>query len=76
MHKNRPIGFKKHLIRLPEIVPVRVISTDSNLADFNADETPRVTTLEKMAALKPAFIPDGIITAGNSSPIKYGASLC
>nr|WP_272949928.1 hypothetical protein [Brevibacillus laterosporus] len=39
MHKNRPIGFKKHLIRLPEIVPVRVISTDSNLADFNADET-------------------------------------
>lgn len=57
-----------------EIVPVRVPSPDGTLVEFNTDETPRVTTLEKMAALKPAFLPDGIITAGNSSPINDGAS--
>lgn len=57
-----------------EIVPVQVTSPEGNLVDFNADETPRVTTLEKMAALKPAFLPDGMITAGNSSPINDGAS--
>lgn len=57
-----------------EIVPVRVTSPDGTFVDFNVDETPRVTTLEKMAALKPAFLPDGILTAGNSSPITDGAS--
>jgi acetyl-CoA acyltransferase len=31
------------------------------------------TTLEKLAALKPAFSPDGTVTAGNSSPINDGA---
>src|SRR5579859_590666 len=29
----------------------------------------RETTLQKMAALRPAFIPDGVVTAGNSSQI-------
>src|SRR4051812_25562863 len=34
------------------------------------DETPRRdTSLEKLAALAPAFIPDGVVTAGNSSQI-------
>lgn len=31
------------------------------------------TTLTKLAALKPAFTPDGTVTAGNSSPINDGA---
>jgi acetyl-CoA acyltransferase len=31
------------------------------------------TSLEKLAALKPAFSPDGAVTAGNSSPINDGA---
>jgi acetyl-CoA acyltransferase len=32
------------------------------------------TTLQKLAKLKPAFRPDGTITAGNASPLKDGAS--
>jgi acetyl-CoA C-acetyltransferase len=38
------------------------------------DEHPRKTSLEKLAALKPAFIKDGTVTAGNSSGINDGAS--
>jgi acetyl-CoA acyltransferase len=34
----------------------------------------RETTLEKMATLQPAFIPDGVVTAGNSSQIVDGAA--
>jgi acetyl-CoA acetyltransferase family protein len=38
------------------------------------DEHPRKTTLEKLATLKPAFIRDGTVTAGNSSGINDGAA--
>jgi acetyl-CoA acetyltransferase family protein len=39
------------------------------------DETPRRdTSAEKLAALQPAFLPDGKITAGNSSQICDGAA--
>jgi acetyl-CoA C-acetyltransferase len=38
------------------------------------DEHPRETTLEKLAALKPAFMKDGTVTAGNSSGINDGAA--
>jgi acetyl-CoA acetyltransferase family protein len=31
------------------------------------------TTAEKLAALRPAFTPDGTVTAGNASPINDGA---
>lgn len=42
---------------------------------FAVDEAVRRdTTLEKMAALQPAFIPDGVVTAGNSSQIVDGAA--
>jgi acetyl-CoA acetyltransferase family protein len=42
---------------------------------FAVDEAVRrETTLEKMAALQPAFIPDGVVTAGNSSQIVDGAA--
>ena len=41
----------------------------------SVDETPRAdTTLEKLAALKPAFRKDGSVTAGNSSTLNDGAS--
>lgn len=42
--------------------------------EVTADETPRHSTMEKMAALKPAFTADGVVTAGTSSPIADGAS--
>src|SRR5436189_5300585 len=42
---------------------------------FEVDETPRVdTSPEALAELKPAFLPDGKITAGNSSQICDGSA--
>ncbi|AGZ50575.1 thiolase family protein [Mycobacterium kansasii] len=44
-------------------------------AVVNADEgVRRGTTVEKLAALKPAFVEDGVIHAGNSSQISDGAA--
>jgi acetyl-CoA acetyltransferase family protein len=43
--------------------------------ELKADEHPRAdTTLEKLAALRPAFRKDGTVTAGNSSGINDGAA--
>ena len=42
---------------------------------FAVDEAPRRdTSAEKLASLQPAFIPDGVVTAGNSSQIVDGAA--
>ena len=42
---------------------------------FAVDEAVRrETTMERMASLQPAFVPDGKITAGNSSQIVDGAA--
>jgi 3-oxoadipyl-CoA thiolase len=44
-------------------------------APIDRDEGPRKdTTLEKLAALKPAFEKNGTVTAGNSSPLNDGAA--
>jgi acetyl-CoA acyltransferase len=57
-----------------EIVPVDLSNPHAGL-QFAVDETPRAdTSLEKLAALKPAFAPDGKVTAGNSSQIVDGAA--
>ncbi|MFF4240611.1 thiolase family protein [Actinomadura geliboluensis] len=42
--------------------------------DLTSDEGIRESTAEKLAALKPAFLPDGKVTAANSSQITDGAS--
>jgi acetyl-CoA C-acetyltransferase len=59
-----------------EIAPVDVRPTRGQPAvTVSADEQPRPdTTLEKLAALKPAFDPDGTITAGNAPGVNDGAS--
>jgi acetyl-CoA acyltransferase len=65
-----------------EIVAVRSIHRDKETGDISesdelvtADEGIREgTTVETLANLKPAFKPDGKITAGNSSQITDGAS--
>ena len=41
---------------------------------FDTDEHPKSTSLEKLAALRPAFRKDGTVTAGNASGINDGAS--
>lgn len=58
-----------------EILPVAVRDESGTKRMFDTDEHPRRnTSLEKLAALPPAFKPDGRITAGNSSGINDGAA--
>ena len=57
-----------------EIVPVTVKAGRKEIV-FEADEyINRTTTLEKLGTLRPAFKPDGTVTAGNASGINDGAS--
>jgi acetyl-CoA acyltransferase len=57
-----------------EIVPVEVSNPHVGVV-LGVDETPRRdTSAEALAALKPAFRPDGVVTAGNSSQICDGAA--
>lgn len=57
-----------------EIVPIE-IKTRKGVTVFDTDEHPRQTSLEKLAKLRPAFIKDGTVTAGNASGINDGASM-
>ena len=59
-----------------EIIPMEGHDEDGNLCLFSQDETIRPdTTMEGLAALKPAFNPaSGTVTAGTSSQITDGAS--
>ncbi|HEX4978625.1 MAG TPA: thiolase family protein [Acidimicrobiales bacterium] len=60
-----------------EIIPVKVRDTAGNETAevFDYDEGIRPdSSVEKLANLKPAFKPDGVVTAGNSSQITDGAS--
>jgi acetyl-CoA acetyltransferase family protein len=58
-------------IELPAAPPAAVAAP----AVFAIDEAPRrETSAEALAALKPAFRPDGVVTAGNSSQIVDGAA--
>ena len=69
----------------PEIVPVTVpahkdIDKEGNEVEVpesvvTRDDGPRPgTTMEVLATLKPAFRPDGTVTAGNSCPLNDGAA--
>ncbi|MHB8631029.1 MAG: thiolase family protein [Candidatus Limnocylindria bacterium] len=57
-----------------EIVPVEVSGRNGQLTRVDRDETPRETTLEALAALKPTFRTDGTVTAGNASKLNDGAA--
>src|SRR5437868_425451 len=57
-----------------EIIPVQVAG-EEGAELFSRDEGIRPdSSLEKLASLKPAFKPDGVVTAGNSSQISDGAA--
>ncbi len=56
-----------------EIVAVE-FNKDGLISWMIDDEHPRQTSIEKLAALKPAFVKDGTVTAGNSSGINDGAA--
>ncbi len=58
-----------------EIMPIEVTLADGTKQVIDSDMSIRAdTTMEGLAALKPAFKPDGQITAGNSSPLNAGAT--
>jgi acetyl-CoA acyltransferase len=56
-----------------EILPIKVESEEGPRI-FDTDEGIRTPNLEKMATLIPAFKPDGVVTAANSSQISDGAA--
>jgi len=57
-----------------EITPLEILGGKEEKIFFDRDEHPRKTSMERLAALKPAFEKDGTVTAGNSSGINDGAS--
>jgi len=58
-----------------QMLPIRALNEDSTSFTLDRDEGIRAdTNMEKLANLKPAFKPDGLITAGNSSQISDGAA--
>jgi acetyl-CoA C-acetyltransferase len=58
-----------------EILPVEVEYEGKSMVVDKDQAVRRDATLEDMAKLKPAYKEDGVITAGNSSPLNAGASL-
>jgi 3-oxoadipyl-CoA thiolase len=59
--------FKEELVSVP-------VQQGKEIISFEKDEHPRVSTIEKLATLKPAFKEGGSVTAGNSSGINDGAA--
>ncbi len=58
-----------------EIVPVEMTNDDGLINWFTIDESPRRMSTDFLAALKPAFAPNGTVTAGNSSGLNDGAAV-
>ena len=57
-----------------EIVPIRLNSRKGETI-FATDEYPRLTPIEKLATLRPAFKKDGTVTAANASGINDGCAV-
>lgn len=75
-HKRASAAWNKH--RFDEhIVPVTVPQRKKDSVVVNRDEIYRADcSMESLAKLRGAFRKDGIVTAGNSSPLTDGASCC
>jgi acetyl-CoA C-acetyltransferase len=58
-----------------EIVPVVVPKRKGDDVIFDTDEHPRLSSIEKLSQLKPAFMEGGSVTAGNSSGRNDGAAV-
>ena len=56
-----------------QITPVEIRSRKGQIS-FAVDEHPKAGTLDKLAALRPAFRKDGSVTAGNASGLNDGAA--
>lgn len=58
-----------------EIVPVSIPQRKADPILFDTDEHPRLSSVEKLGSLKPAFKKDGSVTAGNASGVNDGAAV-
>ncbi|HSV12342.1 MAG TPA: thiolase family protein, partial [Hanamia sp.] len=58
-----------------EIIPIEITPNKTDRIIFDTDEHPRKSSLEKLSQLRPAFVKDGTVTAGNSSGINDGAAM-
>jgi 3-oxoadipyl-CoA thiolase len=56
-----------------ELVSIKIKQGKSEI-DFNKDEHPRLSSMEALSNLKPAFKKEGSVTAGNSSGVNDGAA--
>lgn len=58
-----------------EILPVELKDRKGNVTIFDTDEGPRDgQTIEKLERLRPCFVKNGTVTAGNSSSLNDGAA--
>ena len=57
-----------------EIVPVAIPQRKGDSVIVDSDEHPRLTSLDKLSALKPIVRKDGTVTAGNASGVNDGAA--
>ncbi len=57
-----------------EIVPISVPRRKQEDLVFDTDEHPRLSSIEKLSSLRPAFKEGGTVTAGNSSGVNDGAA--
>ena len=58
-----------------EILPVELKDRKGNVTVFDTDEGPRSgQSMEKLSKLRPCFVKDGTVTAGNSSSLNDGAA--
>jgi acetyl-CoA acyltransferase len=52
-----------------------ILPVPTDAGEVSGDECPRAdTSLDQLATLRPAFVVDGTVTAGNSSPLSDGAA--
>jgi acetyl-CoA C-acetyltransferase len=72
---SRAIDAQRDCISANEITPVEV-SYKKHTQLVAEDEQPQTAQPEKISHLKPAFQPDGSVTAANSSSISDGAAAC
>jgi 3-oxoadipyl-CoA thiolase len=57
-----------------EMLAVEIVNHRREMSWITEDEHPRQTNMEALAKLKPAFVKDGTVTAGNASGINDGAA--
>ncbi|MCC8091462.1 MAG: thiolase family protein [Oscillospiraceae bacterium] len=73
-HRKGAEAYRNHRFD-EQILPVEVPLKGGKTMIFDRDEPLREDcTMESLAKLRPSFAPDGVCTAGNSSPLVDGAS--